>query len=75
MRDVEGEQRALVEVVYGGNESGPDFELVLMNEHGGIGIVVMATDLLHLNHLHQLTEEDVEHLQRWGQIGYESVCN
>ena len=62
VRDIEREEMAVIEVVDGGDESWPDLELVLRHEGGGIGIVVMTTHLLHPKHLHQLTEEDVEHL-------------
>ena len=72
MRDVEREKMSAIEIVDGGNEAGPDLELVLRHVRGGVGIVVMTTHLLHPKHLHQLTEEDVKHLRegtrQWGGL-------
>ena len=62
VRNIESEEVAVIEVINGGDESRPNLELVLRNEDGALGIVVMTTHLLQLQHLHHLTEEYVEHL-------------
>ena len=62
VRHVERKEMALIEVVDGRDESGPNFEFVLRHEDGGFGVVEMTTNLLHLQHFHRLTEENVEHL-------------
>ena len=64
VRNIESEEVAVIEVINGGDESRPNLELVLRNEDGALGIVVMTTHLLQLQHLHHLTEEYVEHLRQ-----------
>ena len=62
VRDLAAEEDLLLVLPDGRDVAGPQLQLVLLQDDGGLGVVVVTADELQLHLLHGLPQHDVEEL-------------